>query len=86
MRRRINRNAVASSYNYTSSRKAHIAMLEENHERNSAFFMSITVEHKEKTGNELFLDKLKESYAEYKRRKAIEEIEFKAKLKAFLNH
>ena len=86
MRQRINRNAVASSYNYTSSRKAHIAMLKENHERNSAFFMSITVEHKEKTGNELFLDNLKESYAEYKRKKAIEEAEFKAKLKAFLNH
>ena len=86
MRQRINRNAVASSYNYTSSRKAHIAMLKENHERNSAFFMSITVEYKEKTGNELFLDNLKESYAEYKRKKAIEEAEFKAKLKAFLNH
>lgn len=86
MRQRFNRNAVASSYNYISSRKAHIAMLEENHERNSAFFMSITIEHKEKTGNELFLDKLKESYAEYKRKKAIEEEEFKAKLKTFLNH
>ena len=86
MRQRFNRNAVASSYNYTSSRKAHIAMLEENHERNNAFFMSITVEYREKTGNELFLDNLKESYAEYKRKKAIKEIEFKAKLKAFLNH
>lgn len=86
MRKRFNRNALASSYNYHASRRAHIAMLKENHENNSVLFMSITVEYTEKTGNELFLDNLKESYAEYKRKKAIEEIEFKAKLKAFLNH
>ena len=85
MRTRINRNAVASSYNYTSSRKAHIAMLKENHEKNSSLFMAVSVP-KEKDDMELFLDKIRRTYEECKRKRAAEEAEFKAKFKALLNH
>lgn len=42
MRKRINRVCVASSSNYTQSRKAHKAMLEENHVNNSALFLVIS--------------------------------------------
>lgn len=85
MRTRINRNAVASSYNYTSSRKAHIAMLKENHEKNSSLFMAVS-KPKEKDDMELFLDKIRRTYEECKRKRAAEEAEFKAKFKALLKH
>lgn len=86
MRTRINRNAIASSYNYTSSRKAHIAMLKENHEKNSSLFMAINSKPKEKDDMELFLDKIRRTYEECKRKRAAEEAEFKAKFKALLKH
>lgn len=41
MRKRINRLAIASSDNYSSSKKAHRAMLVENHESNSSLFLMV---------------------------------------------
>lgn len=41
MRKRINRACIASSENYSSSKKAHKAMLEENHVNNNALFLMI---------------------------------------------
>ena len=38
------------------------------------------------SSEEIMIANLERMYLEYKRKKAIEEIEFKAKLKAFLNH
>lgn len=42
MRRRLNRVAVASSSNYSSSRRAHINYLKEQHNNNSVALMAIT--------------------------------------------
>lgn len=42
MRNRINRVAVASSDNYSSSRRAHIDYLKEQHNNNSVALMAIT--------------------------------------------
>lgn len=39
MRKRINRVCIASSENCSSSMKAHKAMLKENHDNNSKFFL-----------------------------------------------
>lgn len=41
MRKRINRVCIASSSNYTQSKKAHVAMLKENHNNNSTLFLMI---------------------------------------------
>lgn len=41
MRKRINRLAIASSDNYSNSKKAHRAMLVENHENNSSLFLMV---------------------------------------------
>lgn len=41
MRKRINRAAIASSDSYSSSKRAHIAHLQQNHEDNKLFFMGI---------------------------------------------
>lgn len=41
MRKRINRACIASSENYSSSKKAHKAMLKENHDNNSKLFLMI---------------------------------------------
>lgn len=41
MRKRINRACIASSDNYTQSKKTHRVMLEENHVNNSALFLMI---------------------------------------------
>lgn len=42
MRKRINRVCIASSENYSSSKKAHRAMLKENHDNNSKLFLMIS--------------------------------------------
>lgn len=42
MRKRINRVCIASSNNYTQSRKTHRVMLEENHVNNNALFLVIS--------------------------------------------
>ena len=42
MRKRINRACIASSENYSSSKKAHRAMLKENHDNNSKLFLMIS--------------------------------------------
>lgn len=42
MRKRLNRVAVASSSNYSSSRRAHIDYLKEQHNNNSVALMAIT--------------------------------------------
>lgn len=44
MRNRINRVAVASSDNYSSSRRAHIDYLKEQHNNNNVALMAITTE------------------------------------------
>lgn len=41
MRKRFNRACIASSSNYAQSKKAHRAMLEENHVNNSVLFLMI---------------------------------------------
>ena len=45
MRKRINRVCIASSSNYTQSKKAHAAMLKENHNNNSTLFLMINTTH-----------------------------------------
>lgn len=42
MRKRINRACIASSENYSSLKKAHKAMLKENHDNNSKLFLMIS--------------------------------------------
>ena len=49
MRKRINRACIASSENYSSSKKAHKAMLKENHDNNSKLFLMISTTSTPKT-------------------------------------
>lgn len=49
MRKRINRVCIASSSNYTQSKKAHAAMLKENHNNNSTLFLMINTTSTPKT-------------------------------------
>lgn len=49
MRKRINRACIASSENYSSSKKAHKAMLKENHDNNSKLFLIISTTSTPKT-------------------------------------
>lgn len=49
MRKRINRVCIASSNNYTQSRKTHRVMLEENHVNNGALFLVISTTPTPKT-------------------------------------
>lgn len=44
MRKRFNRNAVCSSENYSASRKAHIALLEENHKSRAYLTVSSEID------------------------------------------
>ncbi|QOR58290.1 hypothetical protein [uncultured phage cr106_1] len=71
MRKRINRACVASSSNYTQSKKAHKAMLQENHDNNSALFLIIntTVSTKPLTDLERFEIGLKNHIEQYKLRR-----------------
>ena len=83
MRKRFNRMAVASSENYSASRRAHLDMLKENHERCSEFSITASIEYRI-SSEEIMLANLERMYLEYKINKAIEEAEFKAKLKNFI--
>ena len=49
MRKRINRACIASSENYSSSKKAHKAMLKENHDNNGKLFLMISTTSTPKT-------------------------------------
>lgn len=71
MRKRINRACVASSSNYTQSKKAHKAMLQENHDNNSALLLIIntTVSTKPLTDLERFEIGLKRQLEQYKLRR-----------------
>lgn len=71
MRKRINRVCVASSSNYTQSKKAHKAMLQENHDNNSALLLIIntTVSTKPLTDLERFEIGLKRQLEQYKLRR-----------------
>lgn len=72
MRNRINRVAIASSNNYSSSRKAHRAMLEENHSKGAKVFMAIstatTNTPKPLNSLEVFEEDLKSQLKEFKRK------------------
>ena len=83
MRKRFNRMAVASSENYSASRRAHINMLKENHERCSEFSITVSIEYRI-SSEEIMIANLERMYLEYKRNKAIEEAKFKAKFKNFI--
>ncbi len=68
MRKRINRACIASSENYSSSKKAHKAMLKENHVNNNALFLIISTTPTPKTLSPLerFEKGLKRQLEEFK--------------------
>lgn len=54
MRKRVNRACIASSSNYSSSKKLHRQMLQENHDTNNHVFLAIlSKETKKEPINEL---------------------------------
>lgn len=72
MRQRINRACVASSSNYTQSKKVHRAYLKEQHEKNNIILMAIAARPaRQKTELELFEEGLKRHIAAFKEKKAI---------------
>lgn len=73
MRKRINRVCIASSSNYTQSKKAHRAMLEENHVNNSTLFLMIntTSTPKPLTDLERFESGLKRQIEQFKAKMSI---------------
>lgn len=67
MRKRFKRSCIASSDNYKESRLAHIAMLNENHEKNSALFLTIsTIPTPTLTDLQLFELGVKRQIAQFK--------------------
>ena len=71
-RKRINRACVASSSNYTASKKAHITYIREEHSKNNVILMSIpSVPVKQKTDIELFEENLKKQIELFRRNKGI---------------
>ena len=73
MRKRINRACIASSENYSSSKKAHKAMLKENHDNNSKLFLMISTTSIPKTLSPLerFEEGLKRQLEEFKLNRVI---------------
>ena len=73
MRKRINRVCIASSSNYTQSKKAHVAMLQENHNNNSTLFLMIntTSTPKPPTDLERFESGLKKQIEQFKAKMSI---------------
>lgn len=73
MRKRINRACIASSENYSSSKKAHKAMLKENHDNNSKLFLMISTTSTSKTLSPLerFEEGLKRQLEEFKLNRVI---------------
>ena len=73
MRKRINRVCIASSSNYTQSKKAHKAMLKENHDNNSKLFLMISTTSTPKTLSPLerFEEGLKRQLEEFKLKRVV---------------
>lgn len=73
MRKRINRACIASSENYSSSKKAHKAMLKENHDNNSKLFLMISTTSTPKTLSPLerFEEGLIKKLEEFRLNKAV---------------
>lgn len=71
MRKKFNRVAVASSSCYLSSKKAHIAYLEEQHKINSTALLAIASRPVEVNELHIFESNLRQQIAAYKKRKAI---------------
>lgn len=71
-RKRINRACIASSSNYVESKKAHIAYIKEEHNKNNVILMSIpSVLVKPKTDIEIFEENLKKQIELFRRNKGI---------------
>lgn len=71
-RKRINRACIASSSNYVESKKAHIAYIKEEHNKNNVILMSIpSVLVKPKTDIEIFEENLKKQIELFRRNKDI---------------
>ena len=71
-RKRINRVCIASSSNYAESKKAHIAYIKEEHNKNNVILMSIpSVIVKPKTDIEIFEENLKKQIELFRRNKGI---------------
>ena len=71
MRKRINRVCIASSSNYTQSKKAHVAMLQENHNNNSTLFLMINTTSTPPTDLERFESGLKRQIEQFKAKMSI---------------
>lgn len=71
MRKRFNRVAVASSSCYSSSKKAHVAYLEEQHTINSTALLAIASRPVEVNELHIFESNLVAQIAAYKERKAV---------------
>ena len=66
-RKRFNRACIASSDNYNESRKAHIAYLREEHNKNNVILMNIaSIPVRQKTDIEIFEEGLKKQLREFK--------------------
>ena len=71
-RKRFNRACVASSSNYAASKKAHIAYIREEHNKNNVILMSIpSAPVKQKTDIELFEENLKKQIELFRINKGI---------------
>lgn len=71
-RKRINRACIASSSNYAASKKAHIAYIKEEHNKNNIILMSIpSAPVKQKTDIEIFEETLKKQIELFRRNKGI---------------
>lgn len=72
MRQRIKRACIASSSNYTQSKKVHRDYLKEQHEKNNIILMAIAARPvRQKTELELFEEGLKKQLPQFKERRAI---------------
>lgn len=69
-RKRINRACIASSSNYTESKKAHREYIREEHNKNNVILMSISsTPIRQKTNIEIFEENLKAKLEQFKREK-----------------
>ena len=67
-RKRINRACIASSNNYTESKKAHREYIREEHNKNNVILMSISsAPIRQKTNIEIFEENLKAKLEQFKR-------------------
>ena len=69
-RKRINRACIASSNNYTESKKAHREYIREEHNKNNVILMSISsAPIRQKTNIEIFEENLKAKLEQFKRKR-----------------